>query len=106
MATIRKWLNELNFDWTKGRIVYQPSEGHPCWSRPVGAMILGHDDPILDKEFDDGIGGDGCPRILAEDESKIIFPCQYNKSSWLEFVYKNTSLYLDWEANVIPYSGF
>ena len=105
MATIREWLDELNFNWKRGRIIYQPCKGHPCWDDPAGAKILEFDDPILDEEFDECMGGDGCPKILAEDNSKVIFPCQYNKSTWLEFIYKNTSLYLDWEKNPLPYPG-
>ena len=105
MATIREWLNELEFNWEEGRIILQPCEGNPYWGKPLDAKIINPDDPILDEEFNDEIGGDGCPRILAEDDSKIFFPCQYHRSSWLEFVYKNVSLYLDWEENIIPYPG-
>jgi len=105
MATIRNWLNNANFNWKKGLIIHQPTDGgSPGWSCPVSAEIVGVNDEVLDREFDSGFGGPECPRFVAEDDRAIYFPSQYDGSTTIEVVLKDIKSYLNIE-NKTPYPG-
>lgn len=108
MATLRQWLNEAGFDWEHGKIVLQ-SEGDsgscPGWSPPTAARLMSPRDPQLDIEFNTGYGGPEAPRFIAQDATAIYFSAQYDDATWLERVWCDIALYLDWEHNTIPYPG-
>ena len=105
MATLKSWLNDLDFDWESGRIIYQETEGSFCgWDTPIAAMEIGKDDPVLTREFCDGFGGPECPRIVAEDAVAIYFPSQYDGATRLEKIWKDLSKYLDVKC-LTPYPG-
>jgi len=106
MATLRKMLRDAGFDWDSGRIIYQRCEDNcpPGWSGPVEAREIDFNDPILDQEFDDGYGSPEMPRFIAEDDTRIYFPAQYDGLTWIETVYKDIDAYLD-PNNSTPYPG-
>ena len=106
MATIREWLNEAGFNWEKGTIIYQPTEGDcPGWNSPLSAAVIMPNHPILTKEFDERDGGPRCPRFIAEDDEAIYFPAQYDGSTWVNKIWKDITKYLDYKNNVTPYPG-
>lgn len=107
MATIRKWLDGVGFNWDQGNIVYQAVDGnYPGWS--YGSAHVGQrieqDNPILDQDFDDGYGAPYCPRFVARDDQAIYFPVQYDGSTWIEHVVTDLSWYLE-EGHETPYPG-
>jgi hypothetical protein len=111
MANLRQWLNEENFNWAEGRIIYHPTASSnddfpsPGWSCLKGQpILLPHDSAILDKEFDAGYGGPQCPRIVADDSLKIYFPSQYDGATGLESIYKDVSRYMEGDIQT-PYPG-
>jgi hypothetical protein len=96
VATLRKWLDEVHFDWESGRILLQERDEHTHrWDAPTSARWLTKDDPVLDKKFDDGYGAVQCPPFIAEDRECIYFPGCYDGSTWLSCVYKDIAQYLD-----------
>lgn len=107
MATIRQWLDAEGFNWTTGRIIYQPTGDNftPGWSAPAGAEQIGADHPILDHEFYDGHGGPECPRFIAEDAARIYFPNQYDGATSIVAVWKDLARYLEWQTTETPYPG-
>jgi hypothetical protein len=107
MSTIREWLNDAEFDWETGTIVYQEvsdEDSSPGWTDPSSASVIAPDHPILGKSFHSGYGGPECPRFVAKDDRFIYFPGQYDGSTWLEKVSVNITFYLD-PKNPSPYPG-
>ena len=108
MANLREWLNEQEFDWDKGKIVYQYYEEDPThfpgWGSPDKAKIIVKSEPVLDYEFDSGFGGANAPRIIAMDNVAIYIIGQYDGSTWMEKIYKDIDVYANMEAEV-PYIG-
>lgn len=53
-----------------------------------GKLIKFTDVPVevLDKEFDDGYGGNNSPDLCAWSKSWVIFSCDYDGSEWLTWV--------------------
>lgn len=116
MATIRKFLNTVGFDWDHGRIIVQiVEEEWPGWSRSIKGAYYAHvgkafdsdlagtTSDILDDGFDDGFGGPMCPRFIAEDNEYIYFPSQYDGATQAEKVAKDITIYL--LGNDTPYPG-
>ena len=108
MSTIREWLNEVEFDWEHGKIVFQDSHGYsPGWSsgRELDAPIyISNQHPILDKEFDSGYGSPQCPRFIAKDGKFLYFPDQYDGATSIVRVAHNLSYYVRGK-NATPYPG-
>jgi|SRR3972149_311509 len=112
MATIRQWLNEAGFDYTRGEIVFHHVEedATPGWGNAIAASLWTLQDQApeavkeLDREFDTGYGGPQCPQFIADDGVKLYFPDQYDGSTSLVTVYKNIARYLDIKTPT-PYPG-
>lgn len=107
MATFRKWLNDLHFDWDTGTLIHQYGKIDEWgeWGQVVDAKVLGQDDPILDRSFDDGFGTYDCPRIIAKDKDALYIPSDYDGASSLEKIFLDLSKYLDFGMNNIPHLG-
>lgn len=106
METIRNWLEEAEFDWDNGKIVYQDTgDGYPGWSREGPRELIPHDHPILTKEFDAGYGGPECPRFVAQDLKAIYFPYQYDGATGIEKVFRDVDDYLRSPEVETPYPG-
>jgi hypothetical protein len=107
MSTLRKWLNNADFDWENGTIIYQPANGYsPGWSSGDELSlprIIANSDPILDHEFESGHGAPWAPRIFARDSRAVYFPGQYDGATWLESVIIDPEHYL--AGNETPYPG-
>ena len=106
MGQLKRWLDNLDFDWKSGRIIYQITNdfSSPGWGTPKEALEIDESHRILTEEFDSGFGGPECPRIIAEDKNFIYFPVQYDGSTWLQKISKNIIYYLSPE-NPTPYPG-
>lgn len=106
MATIRKWLDQVNFNWNNAHIIHQVTEEEepPGWSSPINARVIDVDDPILDLDFHSGYGLPECPRFVADDGEYIYFPDQYDGATGITCVAKNINVYLD-TSNRSPYPG-
>ena len=107
MATIRELLTKQKFNFKDCKIIYQETEDAdtPGWSNPIAARVIDISDSVLDREFDTGYGGPQMPRFIAEDDTAIYFPVQYDGSTWIAQVYKDINKYLDYENNITPYPG-
>ena len=108
MATIRQWLNKASFNWEKGDVVVQEMEedGYsPGWAKGVKPRIATQDDPILNVEFDSGMGAPHCPRFFARDDKAVYFPGQYDGATWIETVNINPDAYLGDDFIQTPYPG-
>ena len=124
MATVRKWLSELGFDWEKGTIVFQAvedREGKAFWATgaeaepgippgqamPLEGRIVGRDDPFLDWEFNDRHGAPNCPRFIARDQKAIYFPATFAGATWAERIFLDLSQYVGakGEFEHAPYLG-
>ena len=105
-ATIREWLNEANFNWATGRVIWQDVENDefPGWDVPLYGQEINLDHAILDKSFNSGYGGPKCPRFIAEDYKCLYFPEQYDGSTSLVVIHKDITHYLNPE-NEAPYPG-
>ncbi|HUV67098.1 MAG TPA: hypothetical protein VMW24_24635 [Sedimentisphaerales bacterium] len=110
MATIREWLLEAGFAFKEGRIIWQPVSAEaysPGWCGTNGIMDgqeVGWDHDILDHEFDSGFGAPECPRFIAEDDTTMYFPRQYDGATKLVCVRKDIAYYLNHE-HPTPYPG-
>ena len=105
--TIRKWLNEAEFNWERGRIIWGDTGDAPY---PGGAMTkqnieIEHNHPVLDLKFDSDHGGPHCPRFIAYDNVAIYFPAQYDGATWLEKVWRSPKRYLGKTVEKTPYPG-
>jgi hypothetical protein len=107
MPTLRKWLDEKDFDWDNGYIIYQEvgEDERPGWGEPISGQYITSDDPILDFEFHNGYGGPECPRIIARDDGAVYFPGQYDGATWLNKIIYDLDVYLDYKNNPTPYPG-
>ena len=104
MPTIREWLSESNFDWERGIIIYHGTAPlYLKWGGTEYALIITNDHPILDEPFEDGYGGEGCPRFVAKDENHMYFPGQYDGSTFIVVVSTNMEDYLN--GMETPYPG-
>ena len=86
--TVRIMLNELKFDWSTGRIIYQETAGvEPAYafdfSEITSVKFLDHTDPILDMDFNPSAGHAACPRIFARDKFFVYFPSEYDGATKL-----------------------
>lgn len=114
MASIREWLNGEGFDWDRGTvIVHDICERYGCRPYPgwaygtddIGARrIVSADDPILDHSFHEGSGGPECPRFVAFDDGRMMFPEQYDGSTELVVVHTDPAHYLT-DDSMTPYPG-
>jgi len=102
MTTLRELLNGKDFDWNSGKIIYHETERYPGWDNVTTGKIIESDNSILDLSFDAGYGGPECPRFVADDKDKIYFPVQYDGATWVEFIYKDITIYL---TEATPYPG-
>lgn len=82
MATIRKWLEEVDFDFENGNLIWRKS-GTP-WEERRLWMRIDTSHPELDREFDNGYGGAEAPQIVAWNEETIWQVREYDGSEWLE----------------------
>lgn len=114
MANLKKWLDELGFDWEYGTIIYQPvkedKDYQPCpgWASAdelEQPMYISKSAAILSVEFDDGFGSPQCPRVLAADANAIYFPKQYDGSTSLVKIITNLDYYLSVKGISTPYPG-
>ena len=105
-STIREWLNEADFNWATGRVIWQDVEDgeSPGWSNSIAGQEINSDHAILDKSFADGYGSPKCPRFIAEDSRALYFPEQYDGSTSLVVIHKDITYYLNPE-NPTPYPG-
>ena len=116
MATLRAWLDELNFDWKTGVIVAHTLEDGSYsagWGSSKDAYMFDFRDNtlpdtkanlLLDHEFDEGFGSPEAPRFIAEDENKIYFPYQYDGSTGPVVVHKDIQHYMN-PKHETPYPG-
>lgn len=107
MATIRKWLNESEFDWKNGHIIYQQvtkDSYSPGWGDPEKGEEIESDHFILDHEFYSGYGAPQCPRFFAKDNNAIYFPFQYDGATGIEKIFLDPSYYLT-KDHPTPYPG-
>ena len=107
MITIRKWLDEENFDWIEGKIVLHKIKGnYPGWCQhsTLSREVIDNQHPILDLEFSTLYGGPECPCIFARDSKAVYFPSQYDGSTCLEKVYIDHTNYL-MDDSATPYPG-
>ena len=102
--TIRKWLDEVNFDWDSGVVIIQdliePEESinAPGWAGPgdlYPGKIITQDNKTLNKSFSARYGAPECPRFIAKDKRCIYFPEQYDGSTDICFVYHDITEYLE-----------
>lgn len=110
-SSIREWLNQVDFHWDLGKIIVQFTEEEysdetdsPGWRSPKSASIVQMDHPILTKSFDTGFGSPQCPRFIAEDDEKFIFPSQYDGATSCNILHKDIKKYLDIKT-LTPYPG-
>ena len=105
MATLRNELERVGFDFEHGRILYQETlDGYPGYAgrSDVGKIVeIGFDHPILDFDFYNDFGCPEMPRFVAEDRDKIYFPCEYDGSTWVSWIYKDIDKYI--EYGITPY---
>lgn len=110
MTTLRAQLTEAGFDWTSGRILYHQISDEaysPGWvndNEIIARKFIDFDDEILDKEFEEGYGAPNLPRFIAEDESFVYFPVQYDGATWVGRTAKNITAYLQ-NGSQTPYFG-
>lgn len=110
MAKLRDWLNELNFDWETGQIIFQDIEENaycPGWASECdlkNSVLISKDHPILDKEFYSGYGAPECPRFFAKDSKAIYFPVQYDGSTGIEKIIIDVAEYVG-SSKPTPYPG-
>lgn len=95
MASLKKWLDEAGFDWDDGILILAVSEGKNRLASPDDGLVLG--------EFCSGYGVPECPSFVAFDRKAIYFPEQYDGSTSLVAVYRDSKRYLDGEK--LPYPG-
>jgi len=116
ITTLRKELNNLNFDWKTGTIIYQynpndiedidllqsdPRVTELIYNKGI-EIYKGYDViHILDKEFDNFYPLPKCPCILAEDKENIYVLARYEGANWLEIIKKDIHYYLKTNA-LIP----
>ncbi len=94
MATIRKWLDRLKFDWDSGTIIHATPMVE-WWNKLTLKRLVPKDDLILDYEFDNGYGDDKtCPSIIAEDHEYIYLIQKYDGATSMLKVYKDVKKYL------------
>lgn len=106
-SCIQEWLISAQFHWEKGTIVIQfaeEDEDSPGWAHGITAEKVQKDHSILLKSFYSGFGGPQCPRFIAEDDEKFIFPTQYDGATGWEVLYKDINKYLDVKT-LTPYPG-
>ena len=88
MTTLRIELNEAEFDWENGRILWQPDgDGWGEGKKPIEEITSDH--PIFDEEFDGGYGAPEMPSFFAEDNENIYFPGQYDGATWVAAISKH-----------------
>ena len=105
MATIRKWLDALDFDWSTGIVLHQPTPGEtPGWAHTVEPTCVMPDE-VLDQEFDDGFGGPQCPRFVAYDHAFVYFPSQYDGATGPERVPRDPGWWAENPDAETPYPG-
>lgn len=116
MATLRRWLDGAKVDWQSLKmVVHTLSDDSYCpgwgsgkkavlfdFTKPGALDVSPH--PLLDHNFNDGYGAPQAPRFIAQDKTRIYFPCQYDGSTWLEVVEKDLDAYMD-PAKSTPYPG-
>jgi hypothetical protein len=108
MAKLREMLEHAGFHWQTGVIVYQHTEddtpGWACKSSCLPSVVIAHDHPVLDLEFDNGYGGPEMPRFVANDSARLYFPVQYDGATHICAVYRNASDYCG-ITDMTPYPG-
>lgn len=106
ITTLRKDLNDVGFDWSTGIIISYDTyiTGWKCdWELENNKkLIITHDNPILDIEYNYGYGGFEMPYFRAQDKDKIYFPYDYDGSSCVKWVYKNFTQYLETKDTLGP----
>lgn len=116
MKTIRELLDDKDFDWENGVIIYQHTDDDdPKMANIIGAERICNMDsfspdastfknhPILDVKFDVGYGSPKCPRFVAKDSKKIYFPAEYDGATWCESVFIDIMEYLNWGNTPTPF---
>ena len=104
MPTLREWLNDSQFDWSTGIIVYQETEYY--WDDPIKAEQIDFYRPILDKIFDDGFGGPEAPLFIASDVDFLYFADNYDGAQRINKIAKDITFYLDIQHRIpVPGGG-
>lgn len=85
MTTLREDLEDNEFDFANGRVLFQSDESEPRY--------LNKDDPIFDAYFYEGFGGADNPRIIAEDKDYIYFYSEYDGATWIDRIRKDIDAY-------------
>lgn len=99
MSRIRELLDEADFDWSTGKIIYQEmgKRGNVfSLPEPINAKYINFEDPILDEYFSD------CPPFIAEDKEFIYFPADYDSVIYIKKIRPDISEYLDFKNNHTP----
>lgn len=75
MTTVRKLLNEVEFDWENGRIFYH-NDGT--------TVEVDRNHILLEKEFDSGYGLSESPIYTCYDDLYVYTHHEYDGSEWYE----------------------
>jgi len=111
MATLKEWLDELEFDYDSGEFILWDNKGEVySWEEdaPKKSILVakGREDilllGILTREFDDGYGSPEAPHFIAYDKDFIYLPASYDGSTWAYKVARNSEYY---HTHLPPYEG-
>ena len=101
-TTIKKELDQLNFDWDSGKIVYQHLKGWgDIFTLPedkwYARLITDSEDEVVNRAFDadDSLRW---PRFIAIDGEYVYFIAFYESDVWLEAIPLDITKFLDYSA--------
>lgn len=104
MATLRRWLDSVNFDWSTGKVIVQTGfnqgYGSLCPEGDGKSRLLDPSDPLLDIRFVTKDGLVYLPEFIAEDSKRIYFKIIYRNSGIVDYVNKDLCSYLKEEIPV------
>lgn len=99
MDTIRKLLNNEEFDWENGIIIFNPKSSYTkaiLYDHLGGARQVDKSDSILDIEFDSGAYTiPRIPPIVAKDNKYIYIIAAYVGNVWIDKVHIDISEYIN-----------
>lgn len=87
MATIREWLDWVEFDWERGKIILQNDDPIGCLWDGDGKLIA-HDDAMLDTRLEQP------PHMIAEDGKGLYVVAMTDRGAWIQRISKDTTQYL------------
>lgn len=106
-TTLRKMLNEVDFNWENAFLVFQTLQDRELnikWMCPEEKnkfdLRNGQEEcdilrEMLDYKFDAGFGGDEAPHFIADDGESIYYLSEYDGSISLTVVFKDIDNYLN-----------